>query len=478
LTVRPFHLPAYRQLPEPPLLFHATRPDDRNVHPLKGLLAFGPYSRSVPYTLFDPIRVAIIAPHGALTAIDGLLAEIERRQTPKERRNYLVEFPGFSRVFGVRVVTGPAPTRIELPPQLGAEIAEAVRPHMVLAEALTRALARLETVRTEFDVVIIYLPDAWQRCWTSEDEDFDLHDYLKAITASRGMPSQIVREDKALTYFCRASVAWRLGIALYCKAGGVPWKLADAPTDTAYIGLSYAMRDSENTSARFVTCCSQVFDAEGGGLEFIAYETDDIRIERDNPFLTRADMRRVMARSLRLYQGSHGGESPRRIVVHKSTEFKSEEVDGCFDALNVPEVELIQIQDDVPWRAVLLDRPPPGQNKAPPANYPVERGAMLQLGGREALVWTQGNAPSAVDGKNFFKEGKGIPAPLLLRRFAGHGALDTVCSAVLALSKMDWNNDSLYDRLPVTVSYAQVLARTVRRMPKLAPTPYPFRLFM
>jgi hypothetical protein len=33
---------------------------------------------------------------------------------------------------------------------------------------------------------------------------------------------------------------------------------------------------------------------------------------------------------------------------------------------------------------------------------------------------------------------------------------------------MNWNNDSLYDRLPVTLEYAKVLADTVKRMPRLA----------
>ncbi len=41
-----------------------------------------------------------------------------------------------------------------------------------------------------------------------------------------------------------------------------------------------------------MTCCSQVFDADGGGLEFIAYDVDDIHLERDNPFLSRVEARR------------------------------------------------------------------------------------------------------------------------------------------------------------------------------------------
>ena len=43
---------------------------------------------------------------------------------------------------------------------------------------------------------------------------------------------------------------------------------------------------------------------------------------------------------------------------------------------------------------------------------------------------------------------------------------------------MDWNHDGPYERLPVTMGYAQVLARTIKRMNRLEPRPYEFRYFM
>ncbi len=73
---------------------------------------------------------------------------------------------------------------------------------------------------------------------------------------------------------------------------------------------------------------------------------------------------------------------------------------------------------------------------------------------------------------------RSIPAPLELVRFAGHGGWEASCRAVLGLSKMNWNNDALYDFLPVTMGYAQVLARVVSRMTALGPRPYQLRFFM
>lgn len=475
-------LPGFQNFPEPDLLFHPSRDQDRHKHPLLGLLNFGPFSQSLVNHVLDPIKVAMIAPSGALDIVDGFLDELESTHSPRERPSYLPEFPGLQRVFGLRAVSAPDIARIELPDALNSLIASASKPHLVLADAIARAATTLHAHRSVFDAVMIYLPDAWEGAFVgSSDEDFDLHDYIKATLASLGIPSQILTEGSALRYACRASVMWRLSIALYCKAGGVPWKLANAPVQTAYVGLGYGLRPARTASQPFVVCCSQVFDADGAGLDFVAYETGDARIEdRDSPYLTRAEMLRVMSRSLSLYQRRHAGESPKHVVVHKSTEFKPDEIDGCFDAWGgVESLELIQVQGDTPWRALEIEIPRTGGGKGVPGGYTVHRGSMLQLSGREALLWTQGNAPMAtLDGRNYFKEGKGIAAPLLLRRFAGHASFDDACTGVLGLSKMDWNNDALYDRLPATLTYASILSKTARRIPNLAPDPYPFRFFI
>lgn len=53
-----------------------------------------------------------------------------------------------------------------------------------------------------------------------------------------------------------------------------------------------------------------------------------------------------------------------------------------------------------------------------------------------------------------------------------------LCRETFALTKMDWNNDGPYDRLPVTLSFAGTLATIIKRTPKLQPHSYPVRLFM
>ena len=463
-------------LSEPRLAFHADRPSDCDIHPLRGLQKFGPYSVGL---IPDPIRVATLSPAGESGRLYAFLKGLNLEHMPKERKDYLPTWPGFRTVFGLQMTAAASGCHLELDSEFETRFRTSSNPHVVLADRLVRSIQQLQARRLEFDVLFIYLPKRWNPGFTGDpDEDFDLHDHLKATTATLGLPIQLVREDSALAYPCQASVMWRLGVALYAKAGGIPWKLAESDSETAYIGISYALRSVGSDKPRFITCCSQVFDADGSGLEFVAYDAREFEVYQDNPFLSRAEMFRVMTRSMDLYRRRHAGRSPRRVMVHKTTEFKSDEVDGCMEALHLCEaVDLVQVVEDVGWRGVRIDEKR-GARKGTPAAFPVSRGTVISLSPREALLWTHGDVRGVSTRGSYFKGSRGTPSPLRLVRHAGHGPWDDTVRAVLGLTKMNWNNDSLYDMLPVTMAYAKVLARVVKRMPSLRRTPYQFRFFM
>jgi len=130
------------------------------------------------------------------------------------------------------------------------------------------------------------------------------------------------------------------------------------------------------------------------------------------------------------------------------------------------------------WRGVwLIDsgrQVPPSK----PSAYPVPRGTVVVRSGVSALLWVAGNAPDASTTGNYYQGKKSIPKPLLLTRHAGRGPLEVVAAEALALSKMDWNNDALYDPVPVSIRYSQRLARTIANVPDLPGKIYPYRLFM
>src|SRR5689334_22443159 len=85
---------------EPALSFHPERLSDRDIHPLRGLLRFGPYSAGfVP----DPIRVATITPAGEGQRLYSFMKELNSVFSARERKEYLPTWPGFSRVFNLRM---------------------------------------------------------------------------------------------------------------------------------------------------------------------------------------------------------------------------------------------------------------------------------------------------------------------------------------------------------------------------------------
>jgi hypothetical protein len=350
-----------------------------------------------------------------------------------------------------------------------------------LVRSLVHAIAGIRAKRSSFDVLLIYLPSEWKASF--QYDGFDLHDKLKAQIAPLGIPVQIVT-DTVIERNCRAQSMWGITVALYAKAGGIPWKLANFNKDEAYIGLSYAMR-KQGDDMEYSTCCSQIFDPDGTGFEFVAYDTREYETDRrGNPYLNYQEMMSVLSRSLLLYQNGHYAHVPRKIFVHKSTHFTEEEIQGALDAFgSKTEVELIQIVRGTEWYGLKVDAPTRRGQKSVPARYPLERGSYLPISEDECLLWTQGSV-SGVNPQRanqpVFKEApfKPLPSPIMLRRFSGAGGWHDTCSSVYSLTKCDWNNNTLYKTMPATLVYSQRFADVVKGTPDIVDDVYDYRFFM
>ena len=102
---------------------------------------------------------------------------------------------------------------------------------------------------------------------------------------------------------------------------------------------------------------------------------------------------------------------------------------------------------------------------------------------RECLLWTQGSVMGINQqnsGQPVFKEAalKPLPTPILLRRFLGDGGWHGTASSALALTKVDWNNNTLYKTLPVTLVYSQIFANVIKQSPQITNDIYDYRFFM
>lgn len=185
--MNPDAFPSHRVLREPRLLFDPDR-RETNPHPLRGLVQSGPYSASILAPVLPEIRLAAVVPAGQERVVRNLVSELARAHQPRERRQYLPPFPGARAVFGLDVGLSAV---LALPPEVDAEVSSRDQPHRTLASRLTEAVGAMAARRTEFDVLVVYLPTRWERgFYGGPGEDFDLHDYLKAITASHGIPSR------------------------------------------------------------------------------------------------------------------------------------------------------------------------------------------------------------------------------------------------------------------------------------------------
>ena len=475
------NLPPFSVLDEPLLGFSADDQRERDIHPLRGLRRFGAYTQASFKSYTPQLRIATVGPVSGRVHVGNLIRTLREQHKPSDRAEYVPKFPGFESLFGVPLIAAPAGTHIKWPDSIG-DLGRGDSPEARVFSAMADALDRLSLIRDQFDVVVVHLPDSWSPVMRSKT--FDAHDALKALGAHHSIPTQVVN-DRAFSFRYKASIAWRLSIALYVKAGGVPWKLAPlpgVPDSTAYIGLAYALRGNPQ-EAHFVTCCSQVFDVDGGGMQFVAFEARDpirnIEDARRNPFLSRQDMRAVLARSLQLYQARNGGSLPHRLVLHKTTAFRGDELNGALDALaGISEIDCIEVGTGTAWRGVWQKRSADVDRRSEPDRFPVPRGTVVQRSGSSAFLWAAGNAPGASTTGDYYQGKKSIPRPLVLTRFAGSGSLELAALEALALTKMDWNNDALYDPVPVTIRYSQRLARTIANVPTLPGNTYPYRLFM
>lgn len=145
---------------------------------------------------------------------------------------------------------------------------------------------------------------------------------------------------------------------------------------------------------------------------------------------------------------------------------------------------MLTIQRNVPHRVILGaddQKDSQGNTNRKAALYPVKRGTVLPLDTETFLLFTQGDVPGVNlrDRRyHYYQEKRSIPYPLLIQRYLGVAPIETVAEDILKLTKMNWNNLQLYNRLPVTIIFAHRIAQIVKHVENYSNIPSDFRYYI
>lgn len=467
------------KLPEPKLLFSdsqglGTRSD---THPVRGVANNAPYDFSVTRRgLSTSVRVGVICPQSESGQLHSFLQNLNGFHRPEQsEQDYLVDFPGFQRAFNL-------PIEIPEPGMAGwvacnePDTFDSQSGSLSVAHQITAAIQTLQSSYAP-QVSLIYFPQRWDavRGYRSENERFDVHDFVKAFAVQGGISTQFLNEDTVRSaQTCR--ISWFLSLALYVKAMRTPWVLETFEDDTAYVGLGFSIDRNAEKGRHVVLGCSHIYSARGQGLQYRLSKIEDPIFRGKNPFMSRDDASRTGETIRQLFYDAQG-KLPRRVVLHKTTPFIKDEREGLQEGLSgIEEIDMLSIQIDSAQRYVASKIDKAG--KLVDDGFPVRRGTVMNLDDYTALLWVHGSADAVKRNWKYYQGKRRIPAPLTLTRHVGSTSLEQLGTEILGLSKMDWNTFELYTKLPATLQSSGQIARIGSMLHRFGDQSFDYRLFI
>jgi hypothetical protein len=282
----------------------------------------------------------------------------------------------------------------------------------------------------------------------------NFHDLLKARLLHLRQPIQIIRRstwDEATSPPAghrrqdEATRAWNLHVALYYKAGGVPWRLPRNPTDltSCYVGVAFYRNSDRDT---LDTSVAQVFNERGDG---VIVRGGPARVSSDDrqPHLDCNGARELVLNALDAYRKEHRN-TPARVVLHKTSSFTTDEIEGFQAAADERHLDTLDMSWITNSEGIRLFRP----GAAPPL-----RGTILSLNDHEIALYTRGSV-------EFYSTYPGmyVPQPIGIRPTHSIRSPRDLGSEILALTKMNWNQTRLDGRLPVTLRTANQVKAILR----------------
>lgn len=285
---------------------------------------------------------------------------------------------------------------------------------------------------------------------------------IKAAAMKHNIPTQIMQpktvlgkgnnlQDKALR-------AWNFCTAQYYKAEGIPWQAVTLERDVCFIGISFYVAKDINERLTMRSSVSQAFDYLGQGL-VLRGEPFEWNQEKQGstPHLTKKIACQLIQDTLKEYKKIMR-RSPRRVVIHKSSEFwgsqhgEYNEVDGFFEGIeNVfPGCE----SDLVALRKT-------GVHLFREGSYPPLRGTYFHVENTYHFLYTMGFIPYLET-----YPGSYVPEPWQITDHHGGSAPKDLFRELLVLTKMNMNNCDFADGTPITLLFSKKISEIMKHIPE------------
>lgn len=446
-----------------------------DFHPMRGLINNAPFDHSLNNNVLrSSISLGVICPSVHSQQFHSFLSQLNSRQSVKYNLEYVIPYAGFFEAYNTNLNIPTPNTNTWLD-------ATVTQSHNVnyaavqLGKSLCQCLDRLSA--SSVDVALIYIPKEYEPLtgYVDENEKFDLHDYVKAYAAQRSIATQFVRE-KTLESDLKCQIMWALSLAIYVKSSRIPWVVSGINKDTAFAGIGYSINRTESSS-NVVVGCSHIYSADGQGMKYKLSKIDDYTFDRKkNPYLSEDEAYRLGLNIKELFYKSFS-EIPKRVVIHKRTPFRNDEIKGFVTSLSsagIKDIDLLEITLEDNLKCFEFTR-----NMDSIDGFPVRRGLCFPLNDNTMYLYTHGIAPSVRNPSfRYIQGGKTIPLPLKIVKHHGNGNMMQIATEILGLSKMNWNSFGLYSKLPCTLDSSNEIARIGRLLSQYEGSIYDYRYFM
>jgi hypothetical protein len=475
------------QYGEPELIFAprdvGMRQAPRDFHPMRGVSSNKPYDFTNGTGMGDTgvIKLGVICPIDDSPKFKTFLARhLSYVDSKGVNKAYLLPFPGFQQAFANQLLIPDPGTEnwAYIAEPAGADSIKNTAPE--LRNQLISCIDKL--VKDGMNkVLVIYIPLRWLEftAYDIDNEHYDLHDYIKAYCAERGIATQFIKED-TLDDPLQCQINWWLSLSYYVKSLRTPWVLDSLDKETAFAGIGYSVQ-SQGERSEIVLGCSHIYNSMGQGLKYRLSKVEDQLFwdRQKRPHLSYIDAYKFGMSIIDMFYRTMD-EFPKRVVIHKRTFFTKDEIAGMKDSLlgnGIKNVDLIEVnfEDDIRYVASKM------QADGMPMidNFALPRGTCVLLNATEALLWSHGVVPSVENQYfKFYLGGRFIPGPLRIRKHFGNGDLGLIATEILGLTKMNWNSFDLYSQLPATVNSSNEIARIGRLLSKKEGVTYDYRYFI